>query len=53
MQSSWIADLNDHEEVSQKQKSTKTTSRDADVLDAYSQAVVGVVRKVGPAVLTV
>jgi S1-C subfamily serine protease len=53
MQSSWIADVNDHEEVTQKHSTSKTTSRDADVLDAYSQAVVGVVRKVGPAVLTV
>ncbi|MFO0813013.1 MAG: trypsin-like peptidase domain-containing protein [Gemmatales bacterium] len=51
MQSTWLpiaqeADLN-------PQSRQQTNSREADLLDAYSQAVVQVVRQVGPAVLTV
>lgn len=47
MLSSWISTSRSSEEPVRKQL------READVLDAYSQAVVQVVQQVGPAVLTV
>lgn len=47
MLSSWISTSRSSEEPVRKQ------SRESDVLDAYSQAVVQVVQQVGPAVLTV
>jgi S1-C subfamily serine protease len=47
MQSSWISTTQSSDQP------TRPTPRDADLLDAYSQAVVQVVRQVGPAVLTV
>lgn len=47
MISNWISTANSSEQP------VRTQPRDADLLDAYSQAVVQVVRQVGPAVLTV
>jgi S1-C subfamily serine protease len=38
---------------SRKDQSRSTTPADSDLLDAYSQAVIGVVRNVGPAVISV
>src|SRR5258705_3943406 len=43
----------DAERPGQSSKSPRTLPRDADLLDAYSQAVIRVVQQVGPAVITV
>jgi S1-C subfamily serine protease len=51
MSTTWLPVSNETEHYSSTRPPVPT--RDADLLDAYSQAVVQVVRKVGPAVLTV
>lgn len=51
MRTSWISTVSASSD--EQHPSTRAVPRDADLLDAYSQAVVQVVRQVGPAVLTV
>ena len=53
MRTSWISTTSQSEESEKNQQAKRAVPRDADLLDAYSQAVVQVVRQVGPAVLTI
>ncbi len=53
MRTSWISTTSQFEDSEKNQQAKRPVPRDADLLDAYSQAVVQVVRQVGPAVLTI
>jgi len=53
MRTSWISNVSPSDDTEQNQQTKRPAPRDADLLDAYSQAVVQVVRQVGPAVLTI
>ena len=56
MRTSWISNTDQSEESEEQDKNLQSKlpiAREADLLDAYSQAVVQVVQQVGPAVLTV
>ncbi|MFT3880294.1 MAG: trypsin-like peptidase domain-containing protein [Gemmatales bacterium] len=53
MRSSWISNVSPSDDADQNLQTKRPVPRDADLLDAYSQAVVQVVRQVGPAVLTI
>jgi S1-C subfamily serine protease len=51
---SWVADsTSQHDSRDEGRNAPRAAARDAELLDAYSQAVIGVVRSVGPAVITV
>jgi len=53
MRTSWISNVSQSDDAEQNLQAKRPVPRDADLLDAYSQAVVQVVRQVGPAVLTI
>lgn len=53
MRTSWISNVSQSDDAEQNLQAQRPVPRDADLLDAYSQAVVQVVRQVGPAVLTI
>ncbi|HQR06452.1 MAG TPA: trypsin-like peptidase domain-containing protein [Gemmatales bacterium] len=53
MRSSWISNVSPTDDDNKNLKTKQPVARDADLLDAYSQAVVQVVRQVGPTVLTI
>lgn len=53
MQTSWISDVSQSDDAEQNLQTRRSKTHNADLLDAYSQAVVQVVRQVGPAVLTI
>jgi S1-C subfamily serine protease len=53
MRTSWISTTSQSEDSEKNHQAKRAVPRDADLLDAYSQAVVQVVRQVGPAVLTI
>lgn len=50
---SWIADASPGKPTDDQQTAPRGVPADAELLDAYSQAVIGVAQRVGPAVITV